>query len=330
MAVIAASSLRRAGQGAGRSAALASTAHDFTSIVALLAVSGLAELFLQRVVYRVGVHIPRDGAFLQAYRAATAGGDFAYRMTAVLLALAVPLAALWLFQRRSQFAAVCLVGLAAVNLAAWPFGVEAAAAVGPFVFIAGVIWLAATALRSAGAPLSAAIVAAVVALALAQYRTGMTAIGEGPGNVGLLQTAAEVSLLACAAFAALAAGAGGASRKAASIAVLVTALLFASYAREPSTVAIVSLWATGVTMSLPGLLYVGGFGAVVYAALSWVGRPDSRHLALALALLCVAGLQPQALHHGLTAFLGVALLTATARDLAPVQPHREVTYASES
>jgi uncharacterized membrane protein len=66
-----------------------------------------------------------------------------------------------------------------------------------------------------------------------------------------------------------------------------------------------------------GLLYILGFGLVAFAALTWAPRAETRHLAIALALLLVAGLQPQALHHGLTAFLGVALLTARPGELNP-------------
>ena len=57
------------------------------SLGTALALTGLAELFLQRVVYRVGVHIPREGAFLEAYRFATFAGDFAFRLAAALLLL---------------------------------------------------------------------------------------------------------------------------------------------------------------------------------------------------------------------------------------------------
>ena len=64
----------------------------------------------------------------------------------------------------------------------------------------------------------------------------------------------------------------------------------------------------GFTLSLPPVLYLAGFGAMTFAAVSWAERPDTRHLAAGLALLLVAGLQPQALHHGITAILGLVLL----------------------
>jgi hypothetical protein len=294
-----------------------------------LAASGLCELFLQRIVYRVGVHIPRQGAFLEAYRFATTSGDFAFKTTAVLLALAVPLAFLWLLQRRSYIAAGMLAALAAVNLAAWPLGLHDAVVAAPLVFAFGVVWVAGQGVRSQSRLLSLMILAAAAALALSQYRAGMAALGDEPSRVDLLQLASEVALIGAAVCAGLAAGRARFSRRAALAGGALTALLLVAYMREPATVAIVSLWATGVTMSLPGLLYIAGFGLVVFAALTWLRRPETRHLAIALALLLVAGLQPQALHHGLTAFLGVLLLTAKAGELAPASsPALEVDNAS--
>ena len=117
-------------------------------------------------------------------------------------------------------------------------------------------------------------------------------------EVALLVTAALVGLTAASRRSprALVAGLG------------VSLLLVAAYAREPATLAIVSMWATGFTLSLPPVLYLAGFGAMTFAAVSWAERPDTRHLAAGLALLLVAGLQPQALHHGITAILGQMLL----------------------
>jgi hypothetical protein len=85
-------------------------------------------------------------------------------------------------------------------------------------------------------------------------------------------------------------------------------VLVAAYLREPATVAITSLWAIGFTMSLPAVLYFAAVAAAVSAILIWFRDGGSRHLAVGVVLLFVAGIQPQAVHHSLTASLGLILL----------------------
>lgn len=295
------------------------------SLTAAVAVSGLAELLLQRVIYRVGVHIPRDGVFLEAYQFATFSGDFAFRTTAVLLAIASVAAILWLLEQRSYAAAGLLVALLAANLLAWPLGLTAGAQVAPMVFAFGAAWLVGRAVvRNAGALHAGIVVCAGLALALGQYRAGMTAMGREPGGIATIQLLSEVALLSAAALAFASALRPALSRGAAAAAAALTLVLVAAYAREPSTVAIVSLWATGVTMSLPGVLYIIAFGAVAFAAFTWLGRLETRPLAIALALLLVAGLQPQALHHGITAFLALTLLSLGLNERPEARIPREV------
>jgi hypothetical protein len=306
---------------------LTNAGEAFIAVAGVLAVSGLAELFFQRIVYRVGVHIPRQGAFLEAYRFATVSGDFAFRTTAVLLAVAAGLAVFWLWRRRSYTTVALLVALLTANLLAWPFGVRFGAQVAPIVFAFGAAWLTGQALRGEGMWLKLAAASAGVALALSQYRAGMTALGNEPGHVAEIQLASEVALLATAAFVGMAAARTRISPRAVALSSLLTLGLLASYTREPSTVAIVSLWATGVTMSLPGMLYIAGFGLVAFAALTWLRDRHAVHLSIALALLMVAGLQPQALHHGITAFLGLAILNARPGDRTEVRDMSEVEDA---
>jgi len=299
------------------------------SLGAALALTGLAELFLQRVVYRVGVHIPREGAFLEAYRFATFAGDFAFRLAAALLLLTTAAAVVWLVSRRTTLVAglfLALLGL--VNLLAWPLASSLGLALAPLVFVFAAAWLVGRAARSgASVALVLAVAAAALALALAQYRAGMTALGAEPGGIATLQLISEASLLAAAVLVAVAAGARVRARWPAAVSALLTLILLAGYAREPATVAIVSLWAVGVTMSLPGVLYVAAFGALAFAAVSWASRGETRHLAVGVVLLFVAGLQPQALHHGITAFLGLVLLSVVGGGQGAVETRAEVLHA---
>jgi hypothetical protein len=299
------------------------------TLAGALAISGLAELFLQRIVYRVGVHIPRSGAFLEAYRFATFSGDFAFRATAVLLAITSVVAVVWLAQRRDYPVAGLLAALIGANLLAWPLGIVAGARLTPLVFAFGAAWLVGRTLARRRQPLLVlATVSAGFVLALTQYRAGMTALGGEPGGIAAIQLLGELGLLLTTALIAAAAIRRPVSTPAAVMAALLTLALVASYARQPSTVAIVSLWATGVTMSLPGVLYILGFAGVAFAGLSWLRRPDMSHLAVALALLFVAGLQPQALHHGLTAFLGLIFLSSPSGISTPDEAPSEVSYAA--
>ncbi len=241
-----------------------------------LAVSGLAELFLQRIVYRIGVHIPRDGAVLEGYRVATFSGDFAFRLTAVLLAMTSIAALVWLARQRSYFSFGLLSALLTMNLLAWPAGLPAAGRLAPLVFAFGAAWLAG---RTIGRPNAGAIgfaaVAAALTLALSQYQAGMTGLGDQPAHVAAIQLMSEVGLLATAGLVGVAAFRRPLPRPAVAVASLLTVMLVASYAREPATVAILSLWATGVTMSLPGMVYIAAFGMVVFAGLAWVRVPQN-------------------------------------------------------
>jgi hypothetical protein len=299
------------------------------SVAAALAVSGLAELFLQRIVYRVGMHVPRQGLFLEAYRVATVSGDFAFKTTAVLLFLTASVAVAWLWQRRSRPVAFLLAALMVTNLMAWPLELRAGVALAPLVFAFGAVWVAGQAFAGRGLSLLAlAAMVAALALALSQYRAGMTLLGDEPGHLPELQLVSEAGVLLTAALVTLAAARPRAPVPAVAVSALMTLALLASYAREPSTVAIVSLWATGVTMSLPGAVYVLAFGGVVFATLVWLRRADTRSLALGLVLLMVAGLQPQAVHHGVTALLGLTFLAFGPGAPRRTDPVTEVTHAT--
>jgi hypothetical protein len=249
-------------------------------------------------------------------------------MTAVLLAVVAVLAVVWLARRGDRVGAGMLAALIGANALAWPLGVERAGLVTPLVFAFGTAWIAGGCFAgSRDVFVRWATVAAAVALVASQYVAGMSALGETPAQVSTLHLVSEAGLLVSAAVAGLAASSAARRARSGVLAGALALILAASYVREPATLAIVSLWATGVTMSLPPVLYIAGFGAFAFAAFSWGSRPDTRHLAIALALLLVAGLQPQALHHGITAFLGLTLLSMGRPAAHSTQPQTEATDA---
>jgi hypothetical protein len=299
----------------------------FLTLASALAVSGLAELLLQRIVYRVGIHVPRDGFSLEIYTLATHLGDFAFRTTAVLLAVTAVAAVAFFLRRGDRLPAALFAAMIAANLLAWPAAVGGARIAASLVLAFGVAWLAGRRLGwfDGAMSLSLALVAAAGAVVAGQYVAAMGALGTTPPGVGGVLAVSEVALLLTAGLVLLAA-LPSRSRGAAAAGVLAALLLAAAYAREPATLAIVSMWATGVTMSLPAVLYFAGFGAVVFASAAWVRRPETRHLGAGLALLFVAGLQPQALHHGMTALLALVLLSMGG-EAAPAGSEMEVRNA---
>ncbi len=292
---------------------MASLRPGFANVIALaavLAASGLAELTLQRVVYRVGVHIPRSGAFLQAYQLATWSGDLAFRVTAIFLGLTAIILAFYLAFGRRPVAGLFLILVLIGNLASWPLKLEIGPVLATGGLVAGLAWIAGEALvaRKPGG-LKTAITLSAVALILGQYRRGFEILGVEPQAVGVVQTGAELAVLAAATTLAFSAARSRLAVAPVIAGAAVTLLLSGSYAREPSTVAIVAMWSTGVTMSLPGILYLAAFGAFVFAAVTWIGRPRTAHVGIGLVLLFVGGLEPQVLHHGLTALVGLVLLS---------------------
>jgi diacylglycerol kinase len=65
-------------------------------------------------------------------------------------------------------------------------------------------------------------------------------------------------------------------------------------------------------MSFPAPVYVVALGAAVSAAVAFLTEPGARHLAVALALLLVAGVQPTVTQYNLAALLGMVILVLGA------------------
>jgi hypothetical protein len=284
-------------------------------LAGLLAASGLVELVLQRVVYRVGLHIPRDGAFRDAYHLTTLAGDFGFRLAAVFLLLACIAGVVWLLSRSDTFVTGLFLGaLAVVNVLAWLLTLSWAPLLIAFTFVFMAVWLVGrhSPARDGGILFRIGVGAAGIALALGYYGSGMVELAGRPEplDVATLQLASEALLLAAAFVTGWVAVSHGRKKVTWPIVagVLMATVLFAGYAREPATVAITSLWAIGFTMSLPAVLYFAAFAAAVAAVLVWLPDASSRHLAIGAVLILIAGLQPQALHHSLTASLGLILL----------------------
>ncbi|MDE3094872.1 MAG: hypothetical protein KGK07_02590 [Chloroflexota bacterium] len=294
----------------------------FPSVIALpvivLALAGMLDLLFERIIYRIGIHVPKDASVMSAYQGATAIGDGAFRYVMVLAAFAAVAAALHLASSRQQDrrvigaailtlvvidtmtirwddphlglavnavyggALALLMGLAAGSARAWPFRVAALSA--GLALLAGQYPLMAA---RAGDLTQSALPGVAAALTIAEAAVVATPImlfiGAHPWRQGTGRTPLLIGSAAAIAVGAM-------------------------WVRAPSTVAILSLWGTGVTMSFPAPVYVAALGAAVGAAVAFAREPGTRHLAVGMVLLLVAGVQPTVTQYNLAALIGMAIL----------------------
>jgi hypothetical protein len=163
-------------------------------------------------------------------------------------------------------------------------------------------------------PLRIAALAAGVALLAGQYPLVATRLGEFT-QTALPGVATSLSVAEAATVAVpimLLIGAEGwrhpLGRRALLIGLAAALAVSVVWLRAPSTVAILSLWGTGITMSFPAPVYVAAIGAAVAATITFAMEPGSRHLAIVLVLLVVSGVQPTVTQYNLAALLGMATL----------------------
>lgn len=286
--------------------------------VIALSLAGMVDLLFERIIYRVGIHIPKDSSIMPAYRGATAVGDGAFRYVMVLAAFAAVAAALHLvssrhIDRRAIGAALLALVVIDTMTIRWDdarLGLAVNAVYGGTL----ALMLGIVAAGTRAWPLRLAALAAGVALLAGQYpllaaRVGDLTQSAMPG-VATSLTIAEAAVVAAPIM--LFIGAHPWRHRAKRPALLIGAAaalaVGAAWLRAPSTVAILSLWGTGVTMSFPAPVYVVALGAAVSATVAFVTEPRTRHLAVAVALLLVAGIQPTVTQYNLAALLGMAIL----------------------
>ena len=67
--------------------------------VTVLAIAGVVDLLFERIVYRIGIHVPKDASAMRAYRGATWVGDGAFRFVMVLAVFAAIAVAVEAFRK---------------------------------------------------------------------------------------------------------------------------------------------------------------------------------------------------------------------------------------
>ena len=80
---------------------------------------------------------------------------------------------------------------------------------------------------------------------------------------------------------------------------------------------LVALWASGATLWMPSLVYIGAGAALGLLLINWLPNRSMRHLAAGLALLAVAGIEPTLVHHNVTALVALLALAAPTARTAP-------------
>ncbi len=172
----------------------------------------------------------------------------------------------------------------------------------------GFVILGAAVLVAAPGPrgfMRAAAVSAGFGVALGQIAFLAPAVGDS----ALVRSGAEAALLAAPVLAAIS-FAGGGTTRAVRIAGFVAAAMAAGLMlSRPGFSALLSTWALGATLGLPLIFYVAAAAASGMLAAGAVSDGRVRLIAAGIALLWVAGTAPTAVHHNLSALLGLFLIT---------------------
>lgn len=222
-------------------------------------------------------------AFAAARRGETPGAILAGLALISTVALSVRLAGLWLIAFQSAFAVAAVMFTFAAVVRVGPAQRVQLLAIAVMVIAAQVIFISdelqALVPGPIGVPEAGLVLLAEVALLVALIGAGLSALASG-----------------------------AASRAGWTSAVVASVLVAALVARDPASAAILSRWATGVTLSLPPLIYVAAASSATLAIVSWLPDRSSRHLSAAVVLILVAGVQPALVHHNLTLFFAAMLL----------------------
>lgn len=307
-----------------RSARPVLTADGLRQITTALLVAALAETLLLRIVTRIGVHLPKDPALTDTFRAASFLGSLAFNFASLL---AIVLAVLVLGSivprirnsvERAAFAGLSLAMLAGLGLSLVTGAPTADALFGVAVaLLVGLIGLALAGERdsSPGARLALALMVAAYfsyqyyVLAHLFYR--ILDYGAVPPLSVTILRVGEVLTVAAAVAVFIAWGlprwrwVGTAGL--AAVGAVLFALILAGLS-PASTMAILALWTTGLSLFLPFPVYLVALALYLLTLVACWRSGDAFWLAAGLLLVLVAGYMPEATYQHLLLLLGVAFL----------------------
>ncbi len=285
------------------------------AVLALLPVAAVTELVLMRTFYRVGIYIPKVGAFRAVYRILTALGSFALNLSSVLVLVALVLLAASAARAGRRTEAFALGAFVAATLVV---AASRSPEVGPtsrIAFVLAVIVCAWPFIRARGEPWGRVAAAAVAASVLLSSYSGFEGdasrlAGSGVefrGAIGA-QLAGEALVVASAValFVAWVASDGWRIRPLALAVAPLLGFLIAWRAAGAAT-GILVLWTAGLRLYLPLWLYGLALWAFLAAAIGWL--PSRPWRTGGLALLLAAGLLLETTYQQSLALVAVILLT---------------------
>jgi len=264
-------------------------------ILSVLPIVVVIELVLMRTFYRVGIFIPRDGAFGTLYSALTVIGSFAFNLSSVLAFAGVGLLGLRALHRgRGATGVVLLAFVAGCLVAALP----GASGTGPAVrvaFATGAVLLAWPFVRGPAPPWERlAVAASTTAVLLSSYAGGAgdarrmaATAGGAPGVVGAQLVGEALVVAASLLFFAAWARERGVRPRALALAAFPAAALLVAWWANGAITGILVLWTAGLRLYLPVWLYGVALWAFAAAALGWLG--DGSRRAGGMVLLLAAG-----------------------------------------
>ena len=285
------------------------------AVLSALPVVAVVELLLMRTFYRVGIFVPKDGAFRTVYSVLTVIGSFAFNLASVLAFVALGFLVVRAMRRGHRAVGVVLLAFwGGAMLAALPGAegtgpaVRVAFATGsvllawPFVRREGPIWE-----RLAVAASTAAVLASSYAGAAGDARRLAATSTGAPGTVGAQLLGEAVLVVAAFLFFAAWVRDRGIGPRALALGAFPAAVLLVAWWANGAITGILVLWTAGLRLYLPVWLYALALWAFVAAAVGRLG--DGSRRAGGMALLLVAGFLLESTYVQTLTLVALALLT---------------------
>ena len=274
------------------------------TLVLAAGITAAAELLLQRLAPPILAPVGVPGSRL--LETLSSAGELAANGTAVLVFLAVAA----FVATRSDHALALAAATAAVLLASWWTAPIASIAAHTLV-VAAAAAIGLSGLRGARSLLSLGIGLAALAVVVGQLP--LLADTTWPWMSNQMGARSLGELLAIAAALTMAGWlltTDHPGRRAWVVAGACAVVVAGGLTFQPGFTSLGAIWVVGVTLALPPVFYIAAAAAAGLLVAGWSRSPASRPLAAAVLLLTAAGIQPQVLHHNLTALLALAVLTS--------------------
>jgi hypothetical protein len=269
------------------------------------AIGGVTEVLLERVTGPMLTHAAGPSLAPVAAMASSLG-TLVVAVTAALVLLAA-MAWAGVAWKRHRIVGAAILAAVVTALAAGVFGGSgtltllhlsvAVAAIGTVLVV-----------RLAGI-YGVAVAAVAVAIVAGQWSLGIPGGQYTVAARVIAETALVVALFL------FAASVAGWSRR--SVIGLGTGAIVAAAALVSDRTPLIALWASGATLWMPSLVYIGAGAAVGLLLANWLPNRSTRHLAAGLALLAVAGIEPTLVHHNVTALVALLALAAPMARTSP-------------